>query len=260
MKNKIPHQRFVYLPLANIEPSNYQRPTNPKQVDNIVQYFDEAKLGTMTVSKRDNKTAIIDGAHRLAALRRLEYTHAVCEVLTGLTLEQEAEYFAKQGQDKRALRPFDLYKAGLIAGDEKCLRIEETLKANDFRIGFAAKDFFQIGAIRALSDIVDDYGYDTLDETLMLISDTWYGMPKATHGDCLLGVAEFIHRFGLAVDFVAFSESLRHRLSAIWQEYRDATRMGRYSISARKVFCRVLVDNYNNAFGAKSKMRLVWED
>jgi hypothetical protein len=260
MKKKTTNQRFMYIPLASIEPSDYQRPTNAAQVDNIVKHFDEAKLGTMTVSKRDGKFFIIDGAHRLSALRRLEYTHAVFEVLTGLTQAQEAAYFAKQGQDKRALRPFDLYKAGLIAGDEKCLCIDEILRENNFRVGFATKDYFQIGAIKALSDIVDDYGFDVLDEALTLIGDTWHGMHKATYGDCLLGVAEFIHRYGTAMDTVAFQEGLRHRLSAIWREYKEAVRLGQYSMSARKVFCRVLVENYNHSFGSRSKNRIEWAE
>ena len=162
MKKKTTNQHLVSIPLAKIEPSDYQRPTNPKQVDNIVQHFDEAKLGMMTVSKRDGKVFIIDGAHRLSALRRLDYTHAVFEVLTGLTREEEAEYFAKQGQDKRALKPLDLYKAGLIAGDEKCLCIEAILKSNNFRIGFATKDFFQISAIKRGDDTEAGYNRNRL--------------------------------------------------------------------------------------------------
>jgi hypothetical protein len=141
MNKKITKQRFAFIALARIEPSAYQRTTNSAQVDGIVKNFDEAKLGTLTVSQRDGKIFVIDGQHRLSALRRLQYTHAPCEVLTGLTYEQEAEYFRTQGNGKRALKPLDLFKAGLISEDAKCLRINEIVKANSFTIGFAYKNF-----------------------------------------------------------------------------------------------------------------------
>ena len=104
----------------------------------------------------------MDGAHRLAALRRLNYTHAVAQIQFGLSAKQDADYFSRQGQDKRALRPIDILKAGIIAGDEKCVRISEIVKSNNFQIGFSYKDFHQIGAINALFAIVEDYGFENL--------------------------------------------------------------------------------------------------
>ena len=212
-------------------------------------------MGTLTISKRDGRYFAVDGQHRLSALRILNYTHAVCEILTGLTKEQESEYFRTQGNDKRALKPLDLFKSGLISGDEKCLRINEIVKANSFSIGFAYKNFFQIGAIHALFSIVDDYGFDTLDYTLCLIANTWAGISRATGGECLLGVAEFVHRYGV----VEFDKRLADSFPAIWYEYKESTRRSQTSAKARKNFCRILVEFYNKGLGSKSKKRLTWE-
>ena len=107
MKQKATNQQLALIQLTNIEPSDYQRATNPTQVENIIKNFDEAKLGTLTVSSRDGKYFTVDGAHRLSALRTLKYTHALCEILTGLTHEQEVFYFMRQNEDKRVLRPVD---------------------------------------------------------------------------------------------------------------------------------------------------------
>jgi len=256
MEKKITNQQFALVPLAKIEPSSYQRTTNHSQVKNIVMDFDEAKLGTLTVSLRDGKYYIVDGAHRLSALRALQYSHALCEVLTGLTVEDEADYFRRQGQDKRALKPVDLFKAGIIAGDEKCLKINEIIKSNGFQIGFSYKNFYQIGAIHTLFSIVEDYGFGVLDYTLCLIANTWAGIAKASCGDCLLGVAEFIHRYGVT----DFDKQLGSSFHVIWYEYMESSREARYSSKARKMFCRVLVDNYNKGLGSKSKKRLKWEE
>lgn len=255
MEKKTTKQQFSFIPLMKIEPSNYQRTTNHSQVKNIVKYFDEAKLGTLTVSLRDEKYYIIDGAHRLSALRALNYSHALCEILMGLTIEDEANYFRRQGQDKRPLKPLDLFKAGIIAEDEKCLRINEIVKSNNFQIGFSHKNIYQIGAINALFSIVDEYGFEVLDDTLCLIAYTWAGIAKATHGVCLLGVAEFVSRFGAA----DFDKRLKDSFHVIWYEYRECARESGYSSKACKIFCRILVDHYNKGLGNKSKKRLRWE-
>jgi len=256
MNKKTTNQRFSFILLTSIKPSDYQRATNPKQVENIVKNFDEAKLGTLTVSSRDGNLYVVDGAHRLSALRSLNYTHALCEVLTGLTREDEANYFRNQGQNKRALEPVDLFKAGLIAADEKCVRINETVKSNSFTIGFSHKDFYQIGAIHALFTIADDYGYEILDDTLCLLAHTWAGMGRASCGDVLLGVAEFVHRYGVA----EFDKRLCDSFPAIWFDYRESTKVAKYTTKARRIFCRILVEYYNRGLGSKSKKRLKWEE
>lgn len=256
MEKKTTNQQFAYITLAKIEPSNYQRTTNHSQVKNIIKYFDEAKLRTLTVSLRDGKYHIIDGAHRLSALRALNYTHTLCEVLSGLTLEDEADYFRRQGQDKRALKPLDLFKAGIIADDEKCIKISEILKANGFEIGFSNKYFHQIGAINTLFTIAEDYGFEVLDDALFLLQNTWAGIAKASCGESLLGVAEFIRHFGMA----DFDKRLVGSFHIIWYEYKENLREARYSPNARKIFCRVLVDHYNKGLGSKSRKRLKWEE
>ena len=256
MKKKATNQRLAFIPLTAIEPSDYQRVTNPKQVKSIVQNFDEAKLGALTVSLRDGKYYIIDGAHRLSALRTLKYTHALCEILTGLTHEQEADYFRRQGQDKRALRPIDLFKAGIIAGDEKCIKINEIVKSNSFQIGFSYKNFYVLGAIHALFSIVEDYGYETLDDTLCLIVNTWAGIAKATTGAVLLGVAEFVNRYGVA----EFDRRLCDSFAVVWYEYKEKMRGSQYTLKARNCMCRIFVDHYNKGLGSRSRKKLKWEE
>ncbi len=139
---KTTRQCIRMVALAHMEPeSGYQRDTNPAQVESIVNNFDESKLGTLTVSERDGKYHIIDGAHRSKALRALGYTHASCVVLTGLTFEQEAEYFRNQNQDKRGITPMEFFKAGLVSGNEQCVRMFRIANMNGFYIGTSKKDF-----------------------------------------------------------------------------------------------------------------------
>ena len=84
--------------------------------------FDPAKLGVLVVSHRaDGTYAVLDGQHRLAALRRLGYDAANCIVLEGMTIRQEADYFRRQNENKQSLRINDTFNASLWAEDaESC--------------------------------------------------------------------------------------------------------------------------------------------
>jgi len=252
-QKKATNQYFTLIALTDIESSEYQRSTNSTQVGNIIKNFNEAKLGTLTVSNRDRRFILLDGQHRFSALRHLKYTHAYCQVLVGLTPEQEAEHFMRQSENNRPLRPLDLFRAGLIAQEEKCIRINDIVKGNDFDIGFSPKNFREIGAIKALFTIVDDYGYKILDDTLCLIASTWNDTPRAVRSECLIGVAEFVSRFGVA----NFDERLGHCFQAVWYEYKAVVGRTQSSQKARNHFCRILVKHYNKGMG-KNQIRLNW--
>ena len=256
---KATNQIIQVIALSDMEPeSGYQRATNSKQVENIVIKFDETKLGTLTVSERGGKYHIIDGAHRSKALRRLGYTHAPCVVLTGLTFEQEAEYFRNQNQDRRMIKPIEFLKAGLVSGDEQCVRINRIVRSNGFQIGNGKKDFFKIAAVHALFSIAEDYSYETLDDTLCLLASTWSGIPKASQSECLLGAAEFVSRYGMA----DFAERMRDKFTPVYYDYTEVVRIRVSASSAvsRKKFCRVLVEHYNKGLANNSKKRLKWEE
>ncbi|MDY5220460.1 MAG: DUF6551 family protein, partial [Eubacteriales bacterium] len=68
-------QQIQLIPLACIVTEEYQRVMNMRNVAGIVKHFDPAKLGVLVVSHRKDGTyAVLDGQHRLTALRKLGYT------------------------------------------------------------------------------------------------------------------------------------------------------------------------------------------
>lgn len=253
------NQTIKTLPVGELLTGGYQRPTNPAQVEKIAAGFDEAKLGLPIVSERGGKYHLLDGAHRTAALRKLGYTHAKCIVLSGLTYAEEAEYFRTQNQNSRPLTKYNLFKAGLESGDEMCVKIDRITRANGFVVGMSNRNFNNISAIYALTTICTVYGYETLDKTLKLIRSTWDGVGSVTRREFLVGVADFVHRFGR----VNFAERMRFKsIAEVWQDYlAETTRSPRLSSdpTMRRAFCRVLVRHYNKGLSGKSRQRLVME-
>lgn len=259
MTERATNQTIRQIPISSLQVGGYQRPTNTAQVDKIAAQFDEAKLGLPIVSDRDGHYHLLDGAHRVAALRKIGYTHAKCVVLTGLTYQDEAEYFRSQNRNSRPLTKYNLFKAGLEAGDELCVQIDRITRANGFTVGMSGRNFNSIAAIFALSTICTVYGFEVLDSTLALIRATWEGINNATRREFLVGTAEFVHRFGPA----QFAERMRFKsIAEIWQDFlAEAGHSSRTSSdpAMRKGFCRVLVRHYNKGLVANSRKRLKME-
>ncbi len=260
MIEKATSQTIFELPIGALQVGGYQRPTNTAQVDKIVAHFDEAKLGLPIVSERSGQYHLLDGAHRVAALRRLGYTHAKCLVLTGLSYQDEAEYFRTQNQNSRPLTIYNQFKAGLEAGDEQCVQIDRITRANGFTVGMSNRSFNSISAIHALTTVCTVYGYDTLDKTLGVLRATWEGINNVIRREFLVGTAEFVHQFGIS----QFPERMRFRsIAEIWQDYLAESSHFNCKSSdpaMRKAFCRVLVRHYNRGLNANSKKRLTMEE
>ena len=129
-------QRIERLPVDRILIDAYQRTLNNRRVERIAHNFNHAKLGVPVVSRReDGSFAAIDGQHRLSAMRKLGITTVNCIVLEGLTREQEADYFRRQNEDVATISTYDLYRAGLYAGDPHYLRIEGVLTKYGYKVG-----------------------------------------------------------------------------------------------------------------------------
>ena len=72
----------------------YQRPVEEKDVDDLIRKWDDRLLKPLIVSFRDGHFYLIDGQHRVAALRKMNGGAEVivpCQIHNDLTYEKEAE-------------------------------------------------------------------------------------------------------------------------------------------------------------------------
>ena len=86
---------------------NYQRTVDEKAVRKLAENWNPRYLDPVTVSYRDGKYNVIDGQHRIAAMRRMKESgklkfdadvKVLCIVHTGLTYQEEAELFYRLDQ------------------------------------------------------------------------------------------------------------------------------------------------------------------
>lgn len=177
-----------------VDPS-YQRTLDEKRVDRIASEFDPALLGTLEVSARNGRSAVFDGQHRLAALRKIGRRSAPCIVHKELSVADEARLFVQLQTERKALPPLDRFRARIVAGEEQAIAIERIAKAAGYEVS-GNRTTSSIGAVTALDRTfaLDKTG-DVLAGALDLLS-IWRGEPKATDGALIQGLGLFVRDHG----------------------------------------------------------------
>lgn len=191
------HLQWVLIPKMSVTAVQHER-YKQSHVDHIVANFDLEQLGTPTVNLRDDVFWIIDGQHRIAALKGIGYgdQHVQCWTYSGLTEEEEYERFLKLN-DTLTVTPMTKFRAGIGAGRLVECDIDRIVRAQDLVV---SRDKIQggISAVGTLMKIYARGGPVVLRKTLCLIRDT-YG-DSGLQAPVLDGIGLFVQRYEGEVD------------------------------------------------------------
>lgn len=178
------------LKIDSLTNDKYQRVINYPRVNRIVEEFDERRFDPITVSIRDGARYVLDGQHRLAALKRLGMAHVPSRILRGLTIQEEAEIFVKQGDLRRGLSSFEKHQAAVIWGEETAIAIENLLTRLGLRVVKAQSAAYGVSSIASLNEIAKKDGVATLEKILSLLIDTWAGSSDSLQKVMIQGIRE----------------------------------------------------------------------
>lgn len=184
-------KRNAHLNLSKLSNEAYQRDINGAKVKQIVQNFDERQLRPIVVSSRDGNFYVIDGQHRVVALRELKIPTIESEIYYGLTREEEALMFYQLNTNTRKSSPHESFNALLMADDEVARKVKEIASKYAFKIEKGARDNC-IAAVTKIQSIYKKYGYSLLDMTLMICREAWNGDTECLQSKFLGGLAAFI--------------------------------------------------------------------
>lgn len=162
----VPIDKMKVSPLA-------QRELRQARVDKIAANFDLEQVGTPTVNERGGHFFVIDGQHRIEALREMGWgdQQIQCWTYAGLSEEEEAEKFLKLN-DTLAVDAFSKFRVGVQAGRFEETDIDRIVRAGGLRV---SQDMSQ-GAIRAVGTLRRVYtrgGPATLARTLRICRDAY---------------------------------------------------------------------------------------
>lgn len=166
--------RLRWVPLNRVAVSDIaQRDVKSARVDYLVAHFDAEQIGTPVVNERGGKFFVIDGQHRMAALREVfGDSHQVqCWTYVGLSEQEEAEKFL-QINDVLSVSAMDKYQIGVEAGREIEADIDRIVRACGMVVSRQAVEG-GIGAVGTLRRVYTRSGAGTLGRTLRMIDSAF---------------------------------------------------------------------------------------
>ena len=205
---------------------SYQRKIDAERVQRIVDGFDPRLVNTVKVSNRDGKYYVFDGAHTLAALKRIHNDAAFevdCKVYQGLTYEDEAYLFALQTGESKDVAFSVRMRAMLISGsaEAKAFRAHTAAAGLSLAEGAGSATKNVVAAIAKAYRLYTSLGADDYEDMLRLIVDTWDGVAWSLTSYILGGVAVFLREYGDDYNRDRFVKRLR---GISYEELRDEAR------------------------------------
>lgn len=192
--------KLQWVPLSQMQVNEVaQRDFNPKWAAELAAKFDVEEMGNPAVNQRDGAFHVIDGQHRVEALKlwlgegKWEDRSVECRVYDGLTDEQEAEKFLKLN-DRLKPHSFDDFRLAVTAGRETEAEIARIVTEMGLKISRAGNGISATGTLRK---IYLRAGQEVLARTLIIIREA-YG-EAGLEGPVIEGVGLVVQRYAKEV-------------------------------------------------------------
>lgn len=184
MSNVQREARLEWVPIEKMrvaEAQIAQRALNGNWVDKLVSGFNLEEMGTPTVNLRDGHYFIIDGQHRIEALRRLgfESDSVECWTYEGMTEEEESERFLTLN-NQLAVDAFSKFKIAVNANRPDEVAVNAIL----LRLNLVATTMDVPGATRAVGTLMKVYrraGGEVLEQALRIIRNAYGDLGLIAH-------------------------------------------------------------------------------
>ena len=193
----------------------YQRPVKMHVIKKIIKEFDPKVLDEIVVSFRDGKFYVVDGQHRITALKEMNGGHECmvnCKIIADLTYEQEADLYEKLDKSKTKLNIADRTRAKSEAGEYQDIAdIEKVLAANSIEWVFSTTGVSgtnKVSATRTLLSSYDQLGFDEFQRVIHLIKETWCGDKQSLNRFIISGVSLFFKTYGTGINDRTFVRQL----------------------------------------------------
>ena len=184
---------YKMLKVKDLKLAAYQHPLKERNVKEWAQNFDYDIFGMPLVSYRDGQYWIVDGQHRVALLKMLGEEEVLCQVLTGLNYEEEADKFVKLNTQRGQLSAPEKFHGRVEKRDKIAMHIVDIL--NDNGLTYAkttgARSVNEVGCVACVQDIFKTRGINNLNRTLNTVKQLWYGVPESLTRDIINGVSLF---------------------------------------------------------------------
>ena len=192
---KLPEPELKRVPIDKIKFADYQREVKPAKVKKIIKNFVPDVMGIALVSFRNGEYYCIDAQHRIEALKELGYTEILCQVLTGLTYEEECYRFVLLNTGRTQLTANQVFHGRVEEKDADALELVSVFKKYGFSYNknYGAKDDNVIGAVSKFVRMQRQYGINMVERVLSILRNAWYGDKESLSSGIITGLATYFY-------------------------------------------------------------------
>jgi hypothetical protein len=168
----------------------YQREFDQEWAQKIARNWDNSLCRPINVRLRDGNLYITNGQHTAEAAHLAGVEEVLVVINNGSPSRQkEAREFVDFQTKVKRMRPYDTYRASLVAGDEDALIVRKVTNELDITVAAAQdQDPFVLTSITAARQIADEFGEDGLRDTLE-VAMVWADHNRF-RSDLLKGIAD----------------------------------------------------------------------
>lgn len=192
---KLPEPELKRIQIKNLKFAPYQRKLKQSKVRKIIDNFVPDVVQIALVSFRDGEFWVIDAQHRVKALEQLGYTEILCQVLTGLTYEEECKRFNLLNTGRTQLTANQVFHCRVEAKDKDSLELVEAFAKYkfDYNKDCSSKDNNLIGAVSKFVKMQNTYGIEMVDKVLRILRKSWLGDKNSLSSSIITGISTFLN-------------------------------------------------------------------
>jgi hypothetical protein len=235
---------------------HYQRNLKDGWARAIADNWDQFLYDPMDVSLReDGSMYVMDGQHRLAALRMLGYEDqmVVCRVFTGLTLAMEARRFNTQG-NRKPLNAQEQFRSRLFEGQAAELAVDQCIRMAGFLLNYSGSETAngRVVCVGSLLSVYRSGGADHLLDSLNVIA-AGFGRENGPSAKTVSGISAFLRKHGERADRTRLLTVMKQTTAD--QIERDTADMQRVmGFPPKDAYRRVLIKLYNARLSADRRI------
>lgn len=249
------------VPLAKMRVSpNAQRDLKLERVDYLVSEFDPEDFGYPVVNFRDQHFYVIDGQHRIEAVKRYlgewETQSVTCRVYSGMNEKQEAEMFDRLN-NVLAVNAFAKFKVRVTAGRADECAVKKAVE----KVGLKIAQDKSGGCISAVTTLVKVYkrsDAQTLGRALRIVHES-FGDPGLTN-QLIDGMARVCERYNGSIrddDAIEKLRTVRGGMGALMS--RAALLRKQTGVSVPECVAAATIDTLNAKRGG-NKLPSWWKE
>jgi hypothetical protein len=205
--------QYMHLPVDILRIEAYQESRlDMLRAQSYANNYNPSAIGSVIVSHRNNNYYIVDGQHRVVATRlRGNPNTIMCEIIEGLTIEQECDLFLELNKNRKPIDYITRFKARVMSKEKKACDIYNMLESFGLEISKSKSktSHSKILAISTLDEIYKSSGYNMLYKVLELITNTWNKSTISYSKTILSGMHTFLKSYKHIINEKTFINQLQ---------------------------------------------------